>query len=80
MAQIDREEGNQSALGEAFNLYNHSHTFEKKILNLFTHLDNHSNVQGEGGQIEGGQLERYNKVELEHGVGRDFPRSSHSLF
>lgn len=30
MAQIDREEGNQSALGEAFNSHNHSHTFEKK--------------------------------------------------
>lgn len=30
MAQIDREEGNQSALGEALNSYNHSHTFRKK--------------------------------------------------
>ena len=30
MAQIDREEGNLTALGEAFNSHNHSHTFEKK--------------------------------------------------
>lgn len=81
MAQIDREEGNQSALGEAFNSHNHSHTFEKKeILDLFTLSNNHANVQGEGGQIEGGHTERYNKEELEHGVGRDFPKSSHSLF
>ncbi len=80
MAQIDREGGNQSGLGEAFNSYNHSLTFEKKIPDLFTHSNNHANVQGEGGQIEGGQTERYNKEELEHGVGRDFPKRSHSLF
>lgn len=30
MAQIDREGGNQSGLGEAFNSYNHSLTFEKR--------------------------------------------------
>lgn len=78
MAQIDREGGNQSGLGEAFNSYNHSLTFEKK--DLFPHLNNHANVQGEGGHIEGGQTERYNKEELEHGVGRDFPKCSHSLF
>lgn len=53
---------------------------KKKILDLFTLSNNRANVQGEGGQIEGGQTERYNKEELEHGVGRDFPKSSHSLF
>lgn len=53
---------------------------EKKILDLFTHSNNHASVQGEAGQIEGGQTERYNKEELEHGVGRDFPKCSHSLF
>ena len=30
MAQIDREVGNQSGLGEAVNSYNHSLTFGKK--------------------------------------------------
>lgn len=81
MAQIDREGGNQSGLGEAFYSYNHSLTFKKKILDLFTHSNNHTDAQGEGGQIEGGQTERYNKEEeLEHGVGRDFPKCSHSLF
>ena len=80
MAQIDREGGNQSGLGEAFNSYNHSLTFEKKILDLFTHSNNHADAQGEGGQIEGGQTKRYNKEELEHGVGRDFTKCSHSLF
>lgn len=53
---------------------------KKKILDLLTHSNNHADVQGEGGQIEGGQTERYNKEELEHGVGRDFPKCSHSLF
>lgn len=37
MAQIDREEGNQSALGEAFNSHNHSHTFEKKRSSIYSH-------------------------------------------
>lgn len=36
MAQIDREEGNQSALGEAFNSHNHSHTFEKKRSSIYS--------------------------------------------
>lgn len=77
MAQIDREGGNQSGLGEAFNSYNHSLIFEKKKTpSLFTHSNNHAHVQGEGGQTE-----MYNKEEeLVHGVGRDFPKSSHSLF
>lgn len=76
MAQIDREVGNQSGLGEAVNSYNHSLTFgkkKKKILDLFTHCNNHSNVLGgerRGGQVEGGQMERYNKEEPEHGVVR----------
>lgn len=53
VAQIDREGGNQSGLGEAFNSYNHSLTFGKKkkkrkILDLFTHCNNHSNVLGGG--------------------------------
>lgn len=53
---------------------------KKKTLDLFAHSNNHADVQGEGGQIEGGQTERYNKEELEHGVGTDFPKCSHSLF
>ena len=75
MAQIDREGGNQSGLREAFNSYNHSLTFEKKILYLFPHSNNHADAQGEGGKTE-----RYNKEKLEHGVGRDFPKCFHSLF
>lgn len=35
---------------------------------------------GGGGQVEGGQTERYNKEEPEHGVVRDSPKCSHSLF
>lgn len=61
MAQIDRVGGNQFGLREAFNSYNHSLTIAKKILDLLTHLNNHVNVLGEGGQTGGGQTERYNK-------------------
>lgn len=80
MAQIDREGGNQSGLREAFNSYNHSLTFGKNILDLFSHSNHPANVLGGEGQIEGGRTARANKEELEHGVGRDFPKSSHSLF
>lgn len=81
MAQIDREEGNQSALGEALNSYNHSHTFRKKkkgrkIPNLLTLSNNHVNVEGKGGRIEAGQTKRHNKEELEHGVGKDFSENA----
>lgn len=37
MAQIDREGGNQSGLGEAFNSYNHFLTFEKKRSSICSH-------------------------------------------
>lgn len=86
MAQIDREGGNQSGLGEAFNSYNHSLTFGKKKKKERSSICSHTATitamfwGGGGGQVEGGQTERYNKEEPEHGVVRDSPKCSHSLF
>lgn len=78
MAQIDREGGNQSGLGEAFNSYNHSLTLEKKICS-------HTQIimpmlREKENRLREDRQERYNKEKLEHGVGRDFPKCFHSLF
>lgn len=76
MVQSDREGGNQSGLREAFSSYNHSLNFEKR-----SSICSHTQTIMLMFQGEGGQTESYNKEEeLEHGVDRDLPKCSHSLF
>lgn len=79
LVQIDCKD-NWSGLREAFYSFNHSFTLKNKILELLTHSNNRTNIQGEGGQIGGGQTESFNKEHVDTGLGRDFPKCSNSSF